>query len=239
VIAAGVTHYDDNSLSGGVKFAATDAALVAARFEEQEGSGLYRKVKAVPLIDSQVTKKGLADAIDAASAVVKPCDTFILYLAGHGRTAEGEYYFIPWEAEYRNEKDLLANSLSREMIQNLLKKIQTNKSAVILDTCSAGAFIQGRTTISEKAAIEKLALMSGRAVLAASNTEQMAMEGYQGHGVFTYTLLEGLRAARADGNGDILISALAEFVQTHVPRRTEEKWKYRQSPCLQGGASYR
>ena len=56
------------------------------------------------------------------------------------------------------------------------------------------------------------------------------MEGYQNHGVFTYALLEGLQQADGTAQGEILITRLAEYVQTKVPLLTLEKWKYRQAP---------
>src|SRR5207249_3019672 len=106
------------------------------------------------------------------------------------------YYFIPWEAEYTNQKDLLAKSLNRAKIQALLKQILTNKSVLILDTCGAGAYLEGGATLSrETSAIQRVATISGRAVLAATNSDQIAMDGYQNHGVFTYALLEGLNKA--------------------------------------------
>jgi WD40 repeat protein len=228
VIAAGISHYSDHSLKGGVKFAAADADLVAARFKEQEGKGLYRKVTAVSLPDSKATLKNIEAEITRAAKTIQAGDTFVLYLAGHGVAVDGEYYFIPWEAEYTNQKDLLAKSVNRETIQALLKQIVTNKSVLILDTCGAGGYLEGRAPSSEKAAQEKIAVMSGRAVLAASNTDQMAMEGYQGHGVFTYALLEGLRKADSTAEGQILITRLSEYVQSRVPILTLEKWKYRQ-----------
>jgi len=231
VIAAGISHYSDHSLDQGVKFAAGDADLVAARFQEQEGKGLYQKVKAVSLSDSKATATNIRDAVARVSTTIQPGDTFVLYLAGHGISVDGEYYFIPWEAEYTNQTDLLAKSMNREAIQGLLKKIHTNKSVVILDTCGAGAYLEGRaTSVGEKAAMEKLATMSGRAVIAASNSDEMAMDGYQNHGVFTYALLQGLRAADGDAQGQILITRLAEYVQSQVPSITLEKWHYRQSP---------
>jgi len=186
-------------------------------------------VNAVPLVDSKATVKNLQAEVAQAAKMVQPGDTFVLYLAGHGIAEDGEYYFIPWEAEYTNGKEMLAKSLDREQIQALLKQIPTNKSALILDTCSAGGFIQSRAP-SEKAAEERIAVLSGRAVLAASNTDQMALDGYQGHGVFTYALLEGLRAARGTDLGEILITALAEYVQTRVPILTQQKWGFRQLP---------
>ncbi|HYW44788.1 MAG TPA: caspase family protein [Bryobacteraceae bacterium] len=230
LIAAGISHYSDNSLSEGVKFAAADADMIAATFKGQEGKGLYSRVNAVPLIDRQATIKNIQDAVAQAAKTVQPGDTFVLYLAGHGMAVEGEYYFIPWEAEYPNQKDLLAKSLNREAIQAMLKQIPTNKSALILDTCGAGGYLESRATASEKAAIEKVALMSGRAVLAASYSGQMAMDGYQNHGVFTYALLDGLRQAEVNSQGEILITRLAEFVQSQVPRLTEQKWGVRQLP---------
>ena len=231
MIAAGISHYSDHSLSAGVRFAAADADLVAARFKEQEGKGLYRKVKAVALPDSKATVKNIRTEVAQAAKTVQPGDTFVLYLAGHGVAVDGEYFFIPWEAEYTNQKDLLAKSLNRETIQALLKQIPTNKSVLILDTCGAGAYLEGRATASsEKAAIERVAMMSGRAVLAASNSDEMAMDGYQNHGVFTYALLEGLQTAEGTAQGEILITRLAEYVQGRVPAMTLEKWQYRQSP---------
>ena len=231
VIAAGISHYSDHSLDAGVKFAAADADLVAARFQEQEGKGLYKKVKAVALPDSKATANNIRDAVVQAAAAIQPGDTFVLYLAGHGEAIDGEYYFIPWEAEYTNQHDLLAKSLNREAIQGLLKQIHTNKSVLILDTCGAGAYLEGRaTTVTEKAAIEKVATMSGRAVIAASNSEQMAMDGYQNHGVFTYALLQGLQAAESNAQGEILITRLAEYVQSRVPEITVKTWHYKQMP---------
>jgi WD40 repeat protein len=231
LIAAGISHYSDNSLSAGVRFAAADADLVAARFQEQEGRGLYRRVHAVSLRDGKATIKNLQSEVAQAAKAVRPGDTFVLYLAGHGIAVENEYYFIPWEAEYTNQRDLLAKSLNREAIQALLKQIPTNKSVLILDTCGAGAYLESRSSVlSEKAAIEKVALMSGRAVLAASNSDEMAMDGYQNHGVYTYALLEGLQAAQVTADGHILITRLAEYVQGRVPVLTQEKWHYRQSP---------
>jgi hypothetical protein len=230
IIAAGISHYSDHSLWDGVKFASADADLVTARFREQQGKGLYQKVTAVPLEDSRATAKGIRDAVAQVAGKVQPGDTFILYLAGHGIAVDGVYYFIPWEAEYTNQEAMLNKSLNREAIQALLKEIPTNKSVLILDTCNAGAMVEGRSAANEKAAIEKVATMSGHAVLAASNSDEMAIDGYQGHGVFTYALLEGIGKADSDAQGQIMITRLAEYVQTRVPEITLEKWHYKQMP---------
>jgi uncharacterized caspase-like protein len=63
---------------------------------------------------------------------------------------------------------------------------------------------------------------TGRPVLTAAAAGRPAFEGYQGHGVFTWALLDALH--HGDSNGDSLIelSELVAHVQTTVPRISEE-----------------
>jgi hypothetical protein len=44
-----------------------------------------------------------------------------------------------------------------------------------------------------------------------------AFEGYQGHGIFSWALLDALRNGDANGNGTIEVSELVEHVQNAVP----------------------
>lgn len=231
VIAAGVSHYKDQSLREGVRFASADADLVAARFKEQEGRGLYGKVTAVSLPDSQATISKIQDTVAQAANAVRPGDTFVLYLAGHGEAVDGEYYFIPYEAENTSQQEVLKKSLSREAIQGFLKQIHTTNSVLILDTCGAGAYLEDRGA-DEKGAIDKLALMSGNTVLAASDTKEMALEGYENHGVFTFALLEGLQKADVNEKGDVLTDSLGMYLRNTVPRITNDRWHLKQSPHI-------
>jgi uncharacterized caspase-like protein len=58
---------------------------------------------------------------------------------------------------------------------------------------------------------------SGAIVLAAAESQQDAMEGYQGHGVFTFALLEVLQG-KADTKGDGFVSTYQ--LQEFIPERT-------------------
>ena len=61
---------------------------------------------------------------------------------------------------------------------------------------------------------------TGRAVLAASTERQFALEGHDGHGVFTYALVEAILQKRAatdlNGNGRIEVSELYRSVKDRV-----------------------
>ena len=49
----------------------------------------------------------------------------------------------------------------------------------------------------------------------AASEQQLAVEGYKNHGVFTYALLEGL--AKAGGDDKVQLFDLADYVETRVP----------------------
>ena len=57
------------------------------------------------------------------------------------------------------------------------------------------------------------------------------MEGYNGHGVFTYVLLDGLAGnADSDGDGFVTLTELSSYVENQVPELSYEKWGYEQVP---------
>jgi hypothetical protein len=227
VVAAGVTHYRDHALDEGVKYAASDAEALVTRLKQQ-GEGLFREVKAFPLYNEKATKDNLDTTITQVASRIQPSDVFVLYLAGHGTALDGEYFFIPWEVKYTSESALRQQSLDQETIRKMLSRIPAKKTLLLLDTCSSGAFSTGRA-LGEKAAIDKLAKITGRATLAASATDQMALEGYNGHGVFTYAVLEGLSKA-TDAQGLVEVTVLADYVGDLVPKITTERWHYEQIP---------
>ncbi len=227
VVAVGISNYRDHELNKGVRFAASDANTVAARLRQQ-GKGLFRDVVAQVLPDAKATRDNIEQTLKDLAARIQPADEFILYLAGHGTSIGGEYTFIPWDAVYSNEDELHKASLGEERLQSLLRLIPANKTLLLLDTCNAGAAIFGRD-LSDKGSIERLSKLTGRVILAASSTDQMALEGYENHGVFTNAVLDGLSNA-FDGNGLIQVTTLADRIQNLVPDITKKRWGYEQFP---------
>jgi len=227
VVAAGVTHYRDHSFDEGVKFASADAGALVARLQVQ-GQGLFSKVNPSPLYDDKVTRESLEKTIAEAAPHIQPSDVFVLYLAGHGTALDGRYYFIPWEVRYTSETALRQQSLDEEALRKLLAQIPAKKTLLILDTCNSGAFSSGRG-LGEKNAVARLAKITGRAVLSASASDQMALEGYQNHSVLMSAILEALSTV-ADSSGQVQVSMLADFVVDRVPTITKERWNLEQFP---------
>jgi WD40 repeat protein len=233
VLAAGVTDYRDHSLS--LKHASNDARAVAAALASH-ARGLFKRVNVpAPLLDRDVTYENLKRKFESLALEVKPNDVFVFYAAGHGAVRDGRYLFIPADLVYQNDETLRRDAIDEEKLRTLLAKIPAQKSLVLLDTCSAGAFnaepALAARAIDDKSALDRLMKATGRAVLAAAGSERMALEGYQGHGVFTAALLGGLGSgADRDKDGYVDISELSEFIGAEVPRITKLLFNYEQFP---------
>jgi uncharacterized caspase-like protein len=76
----------------------------------------------------------------------------------------------------------------------------------------------------------RLVKATGRATLMASSNTQVALEGYQGHGVFTWALLEGLKGKAAGADRQITVGSLADFVSETLPELTYKQFGYEQVP---------
>lgn len=234
VLAIGVTQYRDQALARGVAFAADDAVAVGAAFE-RGAAGLHARVRPQVLRNEQATRAGIEAAARQLAADVKPEDTVVIYLAGHGVTANGEYHFLPWETRYTNFEALVSQALSADALRQMLAQISARKVLVLLDTCSSGRFslVKGRE-IDDKASLDRLQRVTGRAVIAAAADEKMALEGEERHGVFTYALLRALEgAADRDRDGLVSVSEVGQYIDEQVPAITKRKWGYEQFPMME------
>lgn len=231
VLAVGINQYRDKSLQ--LNYAVPDAQAVQKKFSVQN-TKLYNAVHIECLFDSDVTKKNISKKFSELSLRIKTDDVFILYVAGHGTVhKDGDYYFIPADFRYKSEDEISLSGVSKTDLTKNLSLINASKSLVILDTCNLGAFIsdKGQRGMSEKTAIDRLSRATGHATIVAAGDSQSAMEGYNGHGLFTYVLVEGLNG-KADTNKDgfITLTELSNYIDNEVPNLSYEKWGYEQIP---------
>ncbi len=231
ILAVAIDAYRDGDLR--LKYPLADARSLA----EAVGGhtrGLFGKTTLRTVYDAQATRAGIEAAFNEAAAAVGPDDVFLLYLAGHGvaNEADGDYYYLPVDFRFTGKEAIAQSGISKRFIVDNLAKIRASKSIVLFDTCNSGAFIAaGARGISEKTAVDRLKRAMGRATVVASANDQSAMEGYEGHGVFTWALLEGL-SGKADANRDgfITVSELTSYIENIVPEITYRKWGYEQIP---------
>jgi len=233
MLVVGVNRYRDKALW--LRYAVPDGQeLVAA--VRQAASPLVRDVKVTALFDEQATMAELEAAFARVAAQTNSNDIFMLYLAGHGTTLDGRYHFIPQDFHYANEDAVRHNAITQDHLQRWLASVPARKSILLIDTCESGSFSQSLAVMRgmiEKTAIDRLSRATGRATIVAATDAQPAMEGYEGHGVFTYAVLQGLRYAdTVSGNRDGItgLFELAAYVHTRVPEITMQTFAYEQIP---------
>ena len=230
VLTIAINKYRDRELQ--LKYAVTDAEAIIKGFESQKMS-LYGNIFTFNLFDDNVTKEGLKASFQEFSKKVEADDVFVFYIAGHGITYEdGDYYYLPSDFRYTSYESIQKRGISKNDLTRLLSLIKAEKTLVLLDTCNSGSFLDSASRgLTEKTAIDRLTRSTGHAIIVASTDTQSAMEGYEGHGIFTYILVEGLTGkADRDVDGFITLQELSSYVEEEVPRRSYEKWGYEQIP---------
>lgn len=217
VVAVGVNHYALSDLN--LRFAAPDARAVADALR-QAGSGLFDDVDIRLIPDTRATRRGVLEALAAAARDVRPEDTFILYIAGHGIVAQPGNRFLFLPADVRDTSSIAAlrpQAIDDTTLVAALARIRAQDAFILIDTCYAG-----QIDIDQLAAIGN---DTGRFLLAASSSVQEALDSYDDrNGVFAYALMEGLRGrAAVDAEGRVTALSLGEWVTRRVPQLAREK----------------
>lgn len=216
VFAIGADHYRDRSKS--LNFAVSDAEALAEALKEA-GAGYYRHPPIVKtLFDGDVTTEKVETAFKELGARVKATDVFLFYMAGHGKTIQGDYYYLPPDMDRFSEDAIKHMGFGPEKLAQWFETIKAQKSIWIFDTCesgSAGKLFRVRDATADEAAYQRMKDATGRTLFMAASEQQSAIEGYRNHGLFTYALLEGL--AKAGRTDKVELFDLADYVETRVP----------------------
>jgi uncharacterized caspase-like protein len=205
-----------------------DAKAVAASLGHA-AQGLYGEVHVRTVLDGEATAAGLDSIVTEMAADIRPRDTFIFFAAAHGYSNDGRFYLIPQDYQGGNDpKALATRAIDQLRLQDwIANRIKAKKALILLDTCESGALTHGyaraRTDVpASEAAIGRLHEATGRPVLTAAAEGKPAFEGYEGHGVFSWALLDALKNGDRNGNGTIELSELVAHVQDQVPRISEK-----------------
>jgi uncharacterized caspase-like protein len=189
----------------------------------QDRAKLFAGLVVKSLIDEAATKASIMAALGDIAAAATPDDVVVIFLAGHGRTVDGHYYFAPNDLG-RHDPTLLARiseaktddvydkavdaafraeGLGQDDLLPLIQGMQATRIAFVLDTCYSATVADAdavlrhdvNTTITNR-----IGHASGRFVLSGSFTEAFdsaagadAAVGEEGHGLFTSYLLRALK----------------------------------------------
>ena len=216
VLSVGVNKYRNSAMN--LSFSVPDARGVADTFKDL-GRKLFAGIAVSELYDSEATRAGVLARLKEFSASSQPQDVVVVYLAGHGETLGDDWYFIPHELTQPEQPEhLRSEGLSSRELAAAIKAIPARKVVVLIDACKSGAALANFRGLEERRLLAQLSRATGTHLIAATSKEQLASEVLKlGHGVFTYTLLEGLAGKAAAGGPDVTAHKLIAYVEQALP----------------------
>jgi len=217
VLAVGISGYWDSSLN--LKFAVPDVSGVADTLR-RAGQPIFRAVHITPVLDKDATRAGLEATFQKMAAEIDAQDVFVLMVAGHGKTVDGRYYFIPYDLHFSGEESIVEQGIGQDQWQKWLAMIPANKSVLLFDTCESGSLtaeLFQRRGVERMTAIDKLTRATGRTTIAAAAADQAAIEGYQGHGLFSWVVLNTFAATQPAEDRLVRLTDLVQRVTDQVP----------------------
>jgi WD40 repeat protein len=235
-LVIGINEYKNPKLQ--LNYAVADATLFANTLKKG-ASALFEKVEVKNLSSKEeTTRENILKELKAMQSL-NPDDLFVLYMASHGTVDDGEYFLITSNVGSTRTERLKTDAIGQTVFKELIGNIPATKKLIIIDTCNAGALGEAiqmamlTRGMSEDTAMKILSRAVGSTILSASTSMQEALEGYQGHGLFTYVLAEGLRGKADKGNtGYVRTTELADYVDNEVPTLAEKIFKKAQYPTI-------
>lgn len=222
----GISKYKNN-LKGvpNLDYADADAKSIYDFLQQPAGGGFARE-NMLLLANEQATTVGFRQAVTNFVARTSANDLLLIFFAGHGAPdpfALQNLYVITYDTVYTDmpHTALAMSELRRYIDEN----VKAKRVVLLFDAChSAGLVTEGTRDLANNLAnlyLEKLLYQAeGRAIITSSDINEASRESQKwgnGHGVFTYYLLQGLNG-NADTNGDRLVSVgeLFRYVRQKV-----------------------
>lgn len=205
-------------------------------FPVADAIGFLRTIKAhsAPLFASLETlviatpdalaAAGASDVVDPASVIEPtganitdslieflsrpgPDDTTIIFVASHGVNVGEDFFLIPEDGQRRGEDWRKSSLVDWSVIQEEIG-FATGRRILMLDTCHAANAFNAK--LEKEAADARVIVFSATA---ANNTAQERRD--LGHGIFTWSLIEGLSGAAGQEDG-VRLLGLADYIYREV-----------------------
>jgi len=236
-LVVGIQEFVNKTLN--LRYSVADAQAVA-QVLQQKAAPLFDKVNIETLTTPKTTTKEALIAAFARYRTINPSDVFLFYVASHGviesaDLASREYFLIPSGFNTVSDEAIRRDGLGESELKRMIASIPATRKVLMLDTCHAGAMgdamMVNTRDLAESGAVTVIASAVGSTILSASTSEQVAIEGVDGHGLFTSVLLRGLDGS-ADllKNGSIKTLDLAVYLEDQVPKIALEHFHAEQYP---------
>jgi hypothetical protein len=227
VIAVGIDVYKSDIQD--LAYAKRDAVSIMERLSRTPAEA-YAAVETVGRFDREATADNVRAAFAEVAGRIRPIDTLVVYFAGHGvLTGGGAYHFVTHDVD--GHAKIETHALDQAAVIDLLSQMRGANTLLMLDTCHSGAFPAD--------APGEIGNETGYYVLAASSSEEEALDGYNDrNGVFAHAVLSALDRDRTAA-GTVTVLPFGSQVQQTVGELAREKGFRQRAQFRSGGSALR
>lgn len=204
------------------------------------GAGVFDNVEVTTLVTPEETTKEALLAAFKRFESISPNDAFVLYVATHGSVEGGdlsdrEFMLYTSNVGLLSTEALRRDAIGQADLTSFIANVPATRKLILLDTCNSGAVGDSiiRRGVEEAGAVKVLSHATGTTILAASTAQQQAVEGYKGHGLFTWVLMEALKGGAAiPGSQYVSNWNVTSYVGRQVPELAQQVFQHKQFPTL-------
>jgi len=220
-------------------------AATGARQDAERFADVVRKTLNVPsdhirvALDDRATRVDLEKHLDWLRTNARDGSRVYFYFSGHGapEASSGTPYLLPYDGDPEHVE---RTGLAMQTLLAELGKSKAKETLAFVDACFSGA--GGRSVLPKGARplvrVQKQEVRQNVALFSSSSGAEISgpVPGGEG-GLFSHYVAEGLGtgAADADGDGQISLEELSEWVGPRVKRRAKEANR-KQTPHLKMGS---
>lgn len=204
LVSVGVESFDHLPAMRALPYATNDATEIARALSRGQGK-VFTDVRSLVLTEKSgipPTKGNVLQAIKQLEQM-RPEDTLVVFLASHGTTDAGEYYFLTKDSVLVDVDKLLAidernarlqpgsapSLLTGSELTAALRRLP-GRRILMLDTCHAAAALS-----SDPFSLVKRSASAQLAVVSAAKGDEVSYDAPdQPHGVFTLALIQALQS---------------------------------------------
>lgn len=238
----GISRYRNSNTIPNLDYAHVDARSIYD-FLQQPVAGGFSPDNMLLLSNENATLASIRQALTNFVARASTNDLLLIFFAGHGapdRFAPENLYVI---AHDTHVDDMPKTALAMpELLRYVEQNIKSKRVVLLMDAChSAGLSSGGTRDLANNLSnlyLEKLLYQEeGRAIITSSDVNERSHESKKwgnGHGVFTYYVLEGLKGG-ADTNQDRFVSVGELF--RYVRQKVRLDTNFLQNPRMLTGTN--
>ena len=233
-LVVGTSKYRDEKMN--LKYPEKDAIIFADALQKA-GSKLFKDRVSVRLLSTETEpwprKSEIREALREIATKAGPDDILLVYFSGHGITypptsESGQFYYLTTDIGGDNLKDeaiLKTQAIAQDSLMEWVRQIKARKRILIYDACNSGSVVShfeaGAKNLNtdQRRALERMKDRAGMYVLAGSASDKSSYEASNyGHGLLTYSLINGMLSVAAKKNTLVELGDLFAFVEDDVER---------------------